>query len=725
MSLSHDQGLFFNFKRSALLFLVFAGICFGQSTWKLINANPTTDNLSSVTYGNSQFLAVGDNGRTLVSMDGSTWTVNNSGIDYDLHSVTYGDGQFVTVGNEMDDEGWYTMPVLGGSFSSTNGAAWINYTYLCSPYEIPYSVTYGNGLFVVVVEGGPIFTSPDGATWSSIASGTSNDLFSVTYGNGPSSGQAGQFIAVGDSGTILTSSDGTTWTIKSSGTTNCLSSVTYGADKMFIAVGDSGTILTSPDGTTWSLKYSGTTNELTSVTYGDNQFVAVGGQGTILTSSDGAAWSEKNSVKTKRLTSVTYGKGVFVAVGDTGTIIISKDGNAWSGITTDFISVIYGSNQFVAVGENGTIFTSSDDTTWTKKTSGTINALKSVTYGNNQFIAVGDSGTIVTSPDGTTWAKKTSGTINRLNSVTYGNNQFITVGGSGTILTSPNGNTWTAKISGTTSDLFSVTYGSGPQAGQFVAAGNNCTILTSADGTTWTIKNNNSNRNNLLGDSSDWVGYNNFSSVTYGNGKFVYARNYYQVWYGESGWVEVEINDCFFYSSPDGVNWTATDSSIGLYSPVVTYGNGQFLVAGDNGMISTSPDGSIWTARNSGTNWNLTSITYGNGQFVAVGDGGTILISKADNIGVTFHVSSKPDIHGLKINCANDHISATLPSEILHSQLKVGLFNVAGRRIYSATIGAHNGILNIPATGFPAGKYFISITDESKRTLNTSFVLTR
>jgi hypothetical protein len=49
--------------------------------------------------------------------------------------------------------------------------------------------------------------------WTRRTSGTSNDLYGVTYGNGT-------FVAVGEGGTILTSPDGVTWTQRTSGTGN-------------------------------------------------------------------------------------------------------------------------------------------------------------------------------------------------------------------------------------------------------------------------------------------------------------------------------------------------------------------------------------------------------------------------------------------------------------------------------------------------------------------------
>jgi hypothetical protein len=59
----------------------------------------------------------------------------------------------------------------------------------------------------------------------------------------------------------------------------------------------------------------------------------------------------------------------------------------------------------------------------------------------------------------------------------------------------------------------------------------------------------------------------------------------------------------------------------------VAYGNGLFVVVGDDGAILTSPDGLNWTVQTSGTGIDLYGVAYGNGTFVAVGDDGAILTS--------------------------------------------------------------------------------------------------
>jgi photosystem II stability/assembly factor-like uncharacterized protein len=131
---------------------------------------------------------------------------------------------------------------------STDGGEW---TPQPTPLSILYDVTYGNGLFVAVGEGGAILTSRDGRSWTEQSSGTNYPLFDATYGNG-------LFVVVGSEGTILTSRDGVNWTWRSLGD-DPLHGVTYG-NGLFVAVGDGNTIFTSPNGVNWAKRVSQTGN---------------------------------------------------------------------------------------------------------------------------------------------------------------------------------------------------------------------------------------------------------------------------------------------------------------------------------------------------------------------------------------------------------------------------------------------------------------------------------
>ena len=109
-----------------------------------------------------------------------------------------------------------------------------------------------NGFFVATGNNGTILKSSNGINWTSITSGTSENLRAGTYGGST-------YVVVGYSGTILTSKDSNSWTSRTSGTTDNLTNLAYG-NNTFLAIGTSGTILKSTDGMTWNSQTSGTTN---------------------------------------------------------------------------------------------------------------------------------------------------------------------------------------------------------------------------------------------------------------------------------------------------------------------------------------------------------------------------------------------------------------------------------------------------------------------------------
>jgi hypothetical protein len=295
----------------------------------------------------------------------------------------------------------------------------------------------------------------------------------------------GLFVTVGNVGTILTSSDGISWTERTSGTTNNLYGVTYGGG-LVLTVGDNGTILTSSDGSTWTSRTSGITNNLYGVTYGGGLFVTVGDNRTILTSSDGTTWANTSANKrttlryfskpdAPHLYGVTYGDGLFVTVGGDATIFTSSDGTTWTengqnlksnwGDGQYFKAVTYRNKLFVLVGRNGKIMNSPDGITWKERKAGTTNNLMGVTYSptcgkvewkgldaglckNGIFVSVGKGGKIITSFDGNWWVKRTFKGAGWIYAVAYGNGTFVTVGNRGTIISSFDGISWLRRVTG-------------------------------------------------------------------------------------------------------------------------------------------------------------------------------------------------------------------------------------------------------------------------------------
>jgi hypothetical protein len=186
-------------------------------------------------------------------------------------------------------------------------------------------------LFVAVGTGGAIVTSADGITWAAAtSSGTSNDLYAVSY-------SGGVWLAAGANGTLVKSTDGLTWTAIATGTTADLHGIAFGAstnvalEPAFVLVGTGGTVLTSADlatATTPTWKALTTApagaGTLNAVVYG-SQFVTVGNGGRIYISTDGLAWTAVAPTGlTSDLLALARGSLMYAALGTAGTNAISR-----------------------------------------------------------------------------------------------------------------------------------------------------------------------------------------------------------------------------------------------------------------------------------------------------------------------------------------------------------------------------------------------------------------
>jgi len=204
------------------------------SSWESFSSGVSTDHyLKGVAFGDNTFQAVGQasnysnsychsNYRKEIfkaEYDASSWSKQDSPYEQckDLYGVGYGGSNtFVAVG-----QGSKIVK------STNSGSSWDNVTSGISPYppigenKKLRAVAFGNNTFVAVGESGKIIRSANnGVTWSNSTYNTIRELYAVTFGNGT-------FVAVGETGTILTSPDGITWTTQDSGTTNTLFGVTF------------------------------------------------------------------------------------------------------------------------------------------------------------------------------------------------------------------------------------------------------------------------------------------------------------------------------------------------------------------------------------------------------------------------------------------------------------------------------------------------------------------
>ena len=269
----------------------------------------------------------------------STASFDSNGNTNQWQSVAYGNGKYVALG------------AIGNAYLAANSTDGINWTsYSTIPYTSYSELAYGNGAFVAVGTGKIVYSTDEGASWSS-ASVASNWWKGVTYGDG-------KFVAVSEDGTnrVATSSDGINWTETSAPGNYMWLAVTYGGGK-YVAVSQQGDAMYSSDGTNWSTTSVPETGVWNSVAYGNGKFVAVAGT-KVIYSTDGINWSSGNNT-IGYWKDITFGDGRFVAVSN------------------------YQDSSYPAAAGHST-----DGDTWTPSNQATSGVWYGVDYVNSRFIAV-------------------------------------------------------------------------------------------------------------------------------------------------------------------------------------------------------------------------------------------------------------------------------------------------------------------------------------------------
>lgn len=529
-----------------------------------IRREPQSNPLTSITFGDGRFVAVGSAGTVLTSTDGFVWNGQSGAEGTDLTGVTYGNGAFVAVGRS-------------GIFRSPDGSSW---TRALDSVNLD-AVTYGNNMFMAVGRG-VILSSPNGIDWDRQPR-ESFFPFNIGYGNGV-------FVIVGASGMIMSSEDGSEWRISppdNSSTAPVLNDVLFFGGSFFI-VGIArnearGVILTSEDGVTWTSRITSSASPLMGAAAGNGRAVIVGG-------------------------------GLWGATELPNVVVTSPDGVVWRDQTleTTLSGVTFDAGKFVAVGNNGLVLTSTDGTTWQMSETPTGAHLSAVAISGQVHVAVGQQGTILRSTDGLTWVQSNSGVAGDLRAVVFAKGMFFVVGGNAppsfggaagsVILSSSDGIQWTIHENGSAGPLYDIAFGNDwlVSVGGYAPSGqpSSSRRVVSQDGVEWTGK------SELFGDV--------LQAVAYGDGRFLAAGQHTTV-------PQISTN---------GFDWTPSTLSLNTQPfHDLEYGASTFVAPGRNGRVRISADGTNWVTKATSSSRHLRAVAYGNGTFVAVGDGGTIVQS--------------------------------------------------------------------------------------------------
>lgn len=527
-------------------------------------------------------------------------------------------------------EGVYVMIGNGGVLTTTSDL--VNWESSFHPELMSLDgLLYAEGSFLVTSRSGRILTSPDGLAWTERATGTDKALLSAAYGSG-------RYVLTGEDGTTATSTDGRNWTLSDTGDDNWYFGVTHG-NNLFVAAAfdwnhnNTGSIATSADGQNWNLvnlpasfpEYI----EFYDVSYADGKFVASGyfydGTGTevwgvfIATSTDGVTWTRAtNGVPQTsaddstpvELNMIRYDEAAnqWLGVGDRSVLMVSSDAVNWAATfplgnsTADFYGIGFSPEGRVMVGSRANVYFSAAGTTdWEQKFTGSYTSISDIEYNGSLYVTTGSA--IMTSSDGVDWTQQFGGQPGgTLANVVYGQGRWVAGSWNNTsdipLTTSADGTNWAfpPTLPAEFTECRDLAFGNGifvalPRTGT-------STLVTSTDGLTWT------GRNHPWFDAK--LGR---CHVIFGNGMFL-AYN--------TGTSTVEIA-----MSTNGIDWTTADTGIAGSYYNAAYGDGRWVLVGNNGMVATSTDLATWSdqviAFGSDQPVRLESVAYGNGHWVICG----------------------------------------------------------------------------------------------------------
>lgn len=275
--------------------------------------SPTRLSLYSVTAGARGYVAVGDAGVTLFSVDGLNWRNPAAVTTYTLGSACYGNGTYLASSG----------PIGGGSgsqvVSSPDGMTWtMNKVPGISPRCAGWSPIqqFIGGISGYAADNG-LGTSPDGLNWTTVTS-TGNNGFGITRGTG-------NYLAYQNGTSVYTSPFGNQWTAHTiTGATSLYQAAWSPSLGMYAAIANSPpTLSSSHDGVSWTTRRD---NQglpfLEAIARNDllGLFIAGGRNGGLVASSDGINWSILPG--TGSIKSLASNGTNFVGVGEKGSIVV-------------------------------------------------------------------------------------------------------------------------------------------------------------------------------------------------------------------------------------------------------------------------------------------------------------------------------------------------------------------------------------------------------------------
>jgi len=394
---------------------------------------------------------------------------------------------------------------------------------------------------------------------------------------------------------------------------NWLNSVAWGSPG-FVVVGSEREILFSADGSQW-VRITNSAPKGTwfyDVCFSEGKYVAVGQFGALLWSTNGQVWQQVSTGTNLWLKACAGGGGQYVVAAGNNTLLVSTNAEHWQArpAPADFTDMVYGSNRWVAVAGDSRIYTSTDLLNWTYSDLGFLGGpvINAVCFGDGKFVVGGAwlpdnpngslSGSVIYfSSNGSDWF---SGSLSGLDafgeikSAAFANGLFVAVQ-AGSFFRSTNAQVWEKINNFNAGGMLRGIAGS--TTGRFFAVGSEGSILQSDNSQTWITVSINPRED--------------IQDIEYAAGHFVAVGGSPYYIGGPSGSAAV-------FSSTNGADWNATLTNLFNQLSAVAYGNGMWIVCGDDGGIYTSGDAMNWTNNSLlPTTHDLHELVFGNGRFIA------------------------------------------------------------------------------------------------------------
>jgi cysteine-rich repeat protein len=345
--------------------------------------------------GSDDVFAAGSAG-TILHYDGERWSAHDSGVSSVLWSISGTQNDLYVAGEERtllhyDGERWNALsPPVAEDFAF-------------------YGVWARDGEVFAAGDAGTILRRDDSVDgWSAMESGVPDTYLYGFFGLSPSD------LYLSGSGGVILHYDGEHWSSLNTGSTQDLFSVWGSDEDSIFAVGPGTALHLGQGGPQLSLVPSGSNEQLNSVFgHGVSELTVVGDNGTILRL-DGDLATAMPSPTTENLRWIwgSAGDDLF-AVGTSGTIV-HHDGDDWTPMpspTQETLNAVWGTSgdDVFAVGEVGT-FLHYDGSAWSLLDAGTDAYLYNVWGSGPNDVFVGGSGGLILHYDGRQVTPMQSGT---------------------------------------------------------------------------------------------------------------------------------------------------------------------------------------------------------------------------------------------------------------------------------------------------------------------------